>query len=647
MTEKHIPEILAPAGGPDAFLAALAAGADAVYCGLKNFSARMEADNFSLKELARLTELAHSRGTRVHVAFNTLLKSDEIERAGHVVDNLQRYVRPDALIVQDPGLLRIARMAGFEGGLHLSTLANVCTPGALASVRKLGATRAVLPRELNIDEVRQMAASVPDDLELEVFIHGALCYAVSGRCYWSSFLGGRSGLRGRCVQPCRREYAQQKHTSRFFSCSDLSLDVLTRPLRTVPEISSWKIEGRKKGPHYVFYTVKAYQLLRDYGDDPKARKMAEQYLEQSLGRKSGHYLFLPQRPKLPFDEEQTGSGLQLGAIRKDGKKTYFTPRQPLLSGDLLRIGYSDQPWHFLYKVRRPLPKGGRLDMRSPARPAPKGTPVFLVDRREPELLEMMQKLEQELAALAGPDIRPSSFSPKPVRGMKTQKKKLVPVQAVCFSRQFSSRYGGAWLSLDGKIPLGKVWHWLPPVIWPKEEQKWQERIAKIQKRGGGFFVVNAPWQMELFGRTPAAVWAGPFCNIANPHALLTLKEMGFAGAIVSPELNSENILALPRNSPLPLGVVLAGFWPLALARIVNPELKQEEPFISPKKEQSWTVRHDGLTWVYPNWRLDLGEKKRELANAGYSLFVTLDERIPRGVELRKRPGLWNWDLQLL
>ena len=647
MKEKHTPEILAPAGGPDAFLAALAAGADAVYCGLKNFSARMEADNFSLKELARLTELAHSRGTRVHVTFNTLLKPDEAERVGHLVENLQRYVHPDALIIQDLGVLRIARMAGFEGGLHFSTLANVCSPSALASVHKLGATRAVLPRELNIDEVRQMAANTPENLELEVFIHGALCYAVSGRCYWSSFLGGRSGLRGRCVQPCRRQYEQFRSSCRFFSCSDLSLDVLTRPLCEISQVSSWKIEGRKKGPHYVFYTVKAYQLLRDHGDDPKARKMAEEYLSQSLGRKSGHYLFLPQRPKLPFDQEQTGSGLQLGVIRKDGKKTYFMPRQPLLSGDLLRIGYSDQPWHFLYKVRRALPRGGRLDMRLPSRPAPKGTPVFLVDRREPELLAMMQALEQELAAFDGPDIQPSSFCPKPVQGMKIQKNKQVPVQTVCFAHHFNSRYDGAWLDLDGKFPVGKVWHWLPPVIWPREEKKWQECIARIQKRGGGLFVLNAPWQIELFERVPAAVWAGPFCNIANAHALLTLKEMGFSGAIVSPELSSENMLALPKMSPLPLGIVLAGFWPLALARIVNPELKQGEPFVSPKKEQAWAIQHDNLTWVYPNWRLDLGEKKRELANAGYSLFVTLDEKVPRSVELRKRPGLWNWDLQLL
>lgn len=644
--KKRFPEILAPAGGQDAFLAAVAAGADGVYCGLKNFSARMEADNFSLKDLARLTELAHARGVRVYVTMNTLLKSDEVNRVGHLLENLQRFVRPDALIIQDLGVMRIAQEAGFTGEIHFSTLANVCSPSSLVAVHKLGVSRAVLPRELNIDEIRLMAANTPENLELEVFVHGALCYAVSGRCYWSSFLGGRSGLRGRCVQPCRRSYLQQGISERFFSCSDLSLDVLVRPLMQIPQISSWKIEGRKKGPHYVFYTVKAYRLLRDNGDDPKARKMAEEYLEQALGRKCGHYLFLPQRPHLPFEHEETASGFQIGAVRKNSGKTFLQPRLQLLNGDLLRIGYSDQPWHCLHKIRRFVPKGGRLDIRS-SKSVPKGTPVFLVDRREPELLERLAELERELAKFPSVELQPSLFSPRAVRSVKIQKKKRILTQTVYFSHYAASKCEAVWLDLDGKIKDGKIWYWLPPVIWPQDEKKWQERIALVQKRGGKFWVVNAPWQMELFYRKPEAVWAGPFCNIANPYALQSLKEMGFSGAFVSPELSGELLLALPKKSPLPLGIVQCGFWPLALARICNPKLKPGKLFSSPKKERAWVVRHEHLFWVYPNWRLDLSEKKRELIDAGYNLFVRLEDNLPHDAEIRSRPGLWNWDLSLL
>ncbi|OQY04275.1 MAG: peptidase U32, partial [Desulfobacteraceae bacterium 4572_123] len=199
----HKPEILAPAGSRASFLAALAAGADAVYCGLKSFSARMQAKNFKTEELAALTELAHEQGARVYVTLNSMLKPDDLNPVGRILTRLERDVHPDALIVQDPAMVKLARQTGFSGELHLSTLANATFPAALKNIRAaLDADRVVLPRELNVDEIKTMARACPKDLKLETFIHGALCYGVSGRCYWSSYYGGKSGLRGRCVQPC-------------------------------------------------------------------------------------------------------------------------------------------------------------------------------------------------------------------------------------------------------------------------------------------------------------------------------------------------------------------------------------------------------------------------------------------------------------
>ena len=419
MTNQERPiEILAPAGGKESFLAALAAGADAVYCGLKNFSARMEADNFSLGELAGLTELAHAKGVRVHIALNTMLKNNELDRTGRMIDRLQRFVHPDALIIQDPGVSALARQAGYTGELHLSTLANCSFPSALSLVReKLDIDRVVVPRELTIDELKQMAAACPPGLDLEIFVHGALCYAVSGRCYWSSFLGGRSGLRGRCVQPCRRVYEQDGVKDRFFSCQDLGLDVLVRPVANIPQVRSWKIEGRKKGPHYVFYTVKAYRLLRDHGNDPASRKMAQELLEMALSRKTSHYYFLPQRKVVPLVEgEDTGSGLFMGTVQGGGRRTWFTPRTKLLGGDLLRIGYEDQPWHRTMRIRRAVPKKGRLDIPlGENRPAPKGTPVFLVDRREPELSKLINELNRELQTISRAETESSDFKVKAPR----------------------------------------------------------------------------------------------------------------------------------------------------------------------------------------------------------------------------------------
>jgi len=239
---KSKPSILAPAGNRAAFLAALAAGADAVYCGLKHFSARREAKNFAIDELAPLTRLAHDQGAQVYVAFNALIRPSELDSAGRLIEQLQRDVKPDALIIQDLGVVELARQAGYTGRLHLSTLANVSFAAALDLVqKKLSINRIVVPRELNIDEIKILAAACPKGLDLEVFVHGALCYGVSGRCYWSSYLGGKSGLRGGCVQPCRRLYTQGDQRAKYFSCQDLSLDVLVKVLLSIPQVRSWKI----------------------------------------------------------------------------------------------------------------------------------------------------------------------------------------------------------------------------------------------------------------------------------------------------------------------------------------------------------------------------------------------------------------------
>ena len=387
---------MAPAGDTPSYLAAVAAGADAVYVGLKHFSARMQAKNFSISELAQLATLGRDHGTKTYVAMNTLVKPGDPESAGRLMDRLQQTVKPYAIIVQDLAMITLAKQVGFTGEIHLSTLANVSHPAGLDIAKKLGAHRVVVPRELNLDEVKLMAEACPKDLELELFVQGALCHCVSGRCYWSSYLGGKSGLRGRCVQPCRRMYKQEKENpARLFSCTDLSLDLLTKPLLEMPKVAAWKIEGRKKGPHYVFYTVKAYQILRDNPKDAKAKKMAMDLLEQALGRPTSHSTFLPQRPFMPIDPKgETSSGRMVAEIKRDQKKLYFQPREQLNPGDLIRIGYEDQPGHRTIPIRRRVPKRGRMDIpysRHATGPSlPVGTKIFLVDRREPELSKLIK-----------------------------------------------------------------------------------------------------------------------------------------------------------------------------------------------------------------------------------------------------------------
>jgi len=653
---ERTPQILAPAGDADSFLAALAAGADAVYAGLKHFSARMQAENFSTTELARLAALARDKGCKTYVPLNVLMKPGEEAQAGRLIERLARHVRPDALIVQDLGLLPLARQAGFTGELHLSTLAAATHPAALATAQRLGAARVILPREFSIDEIKVFAAACPEGMDIEVFVHGALCYAVSGRCWWSSYLGGKSGLRGRCVQPCRRRYSRGGGAERLFSCRDLSLDVLAPLLLDTPRVTCWKIEGRKKGPHYVFYAVAAYKALRDGGGSPESKKAAQDYLDQALGRPRTHYGFLPQKPHPAVTpSESTASGRFVGKVQADAKGGLsLLPREPLLKGDRLRVGFEDDPGHMVLLLGGSIPKKGRFSFKQRGKQAPRpGTPVYLIDRREPELTALLAKLRAEFEAVRAPEPAAADFAPrlpdpgKPWgRGVRLDVHRRLPPGRRADAVGLWLKPGG-----EGDVSRGlwdKLWWWLPPVLWP-EEETWARRSVETLLRGGARrFVCNQPWQIEFFAETRKLdLWAGPFCNVANPLAVQTLASLGFTGAFASPELAREDLLALPRRSPLPLGVVLGGMWPLCLSRAKAAEVKTEEALRSPKGEALWVRGYGPTWWVFPGWPLDLSGASAEFAKAGYSIFAHLHEPKPGKVPAAERTSTFNLDLQLL
>lgn len=651
------PEILAPAGNRDAFLSAIAAGADAVYCGLKSYSARMGAKNFSMSELIPLVHLARDRGVRVYIALNTLMKSEDLLSAGKMIDQLEQFVKPDALICQDPAIVQLARQTDFSGQIHLSTLANVSFPGAFQWIRKhLKVDRVVIPRELDIEEIKSMSDQCPQGIGLEVFVHGALCYGVSGRCYWSSYLGGKSGLRGRCVQPCRRFYSQKSGRGRFFSCNDLSLDVLVKVLLNVRGIRAWKIEGRKKGPHYVFYTVKAYQTLRDYGKtDPQAKRDAVGLLEQALGRPGSHYNFIPHRRINPVAEQgKTGSGRLIGMVKGPKQSPYLVVRDEVQPVDVLRFGFEGDPGYHILKIKRFIPKSGRLHLQPLFRRLPlKGTPVFLIDRREKALEKMIQELSCRLDMSKQMTIKPSGFNLKSNPQNRSFFKGGDMVVSRYIRKRKSREIEAVWVrSMDTSLKLPKkrlsnLWFWLPPVIWPSDQRQWDISILKLLEEGARSFVLNASWQMSFFSKTDKInLWAGPFCNLANPLSISWAEKAGFNGVIVNPELSRDDYQKLPGQSPLPLGIVVSGNWPLCISRIASPHVIPGEPIFSPKKEGMWTVQQGADTWVYPNWPVDLTSERKMLEQMGYSIFVQLIEPVPKNVVMKKRPGKWNWDIGL-
>jgi putative protease len=326
-----------------------------------------------------------------------------------------------------------------------------------------------------------------------------------------------------------------------------------------------------------------------------------------------------------------------------------------MPGDLLRVGYEDDSWHCIYRIPKYIPKRGRIYIQlSSARKPRQGVPVFLTDRREKWLEEMLSGLEEMLTKIPETDVASSTFNAKLPGGYIAKKRDKSFELHVYRKSGLGGQKGttGAWMFPEGKYQSSKrletkLWWWLPPVIWPEDETKVKQQIDIAIKNGGKNFVLNSSWQIAFFANAKGLnLWAGPFCNTANAMAINTLLNFGFSGAIVSPELDRQDLLQLPNNSPLPLGIVISGNWPLSISRILSDKFKTDTTFTSPKGEHCWVKKYGSDFWVYPNWNLDISSKKDELKKAGYLMFVHLVEPVPAGVKMKKRPGLWNWNLKL-
>lgn len=262
---KNPVEILAPAGSMDALTAAVRCGANAVYLGAGSFNARRNAANFSPEELEQAVAYCHLRGVKVYLTTNTLVSDSELDDLLDLI-HLACSVGIDACIIQDLAVARLIHETAPEIRMHGSTQLATMTPEGFQELEKLGFVRAVLPRELTLPEIRKIRRHT--GLELEIFVHGALCMSVSGQCYLSAMLGGRSGNRGLCAQPCRLPFTAPHSSDHALSLKDLDL------IDHIPELSeagvlSYKIEGRMKRPEYVAAAVTACRNKVDGIDDPE------------------------------------------------------------------------------------------------------------------------------------------------------------------------------------------------------------------------------------------------------------------------------------------------------------------------------------------------------------------------------------------
>lgn len=663
------PELMAPAGSLATWAAALDAGADVVYLGLKEFSARAFAANFSLADLSSLVPLTHERGARIFVAFNSLLKEQDLPQAARILDALTR-IRPDALIIQDLGLRRLIRQhfPGLE--VHASTLMAVHNLEGLHVLARLGFHRAVLARELTLKEIEHLAVRSP--LPLEIFIHGAMCFSFSGLCLMSSFLGGKGSLRGACVQPCRRRYTAGKKTGFFFSPTDLDAVEVFGRIRELP-VSALKIEGRMKGPEYVSSVVRAYRLILDAppSDLGEALAEAQEILTASLGRHRSTGFFLSAHPTAGLAPRHAAtSGLYVGQFQdaaSDGGTVRL--KEALEVGDRLRVQFKTDDERRAFTLKKIVVDGRSASRAEPGEIAHLETP-FAVS--EGDLVFKVGAAGSEQDALNSPLVRAFKSSP----GRETPpsarlKGILARLESRPSPRGPASRKPEIWFRLARVedigglsamnpdriiVPINRsnirraaslkrrlgplfdrlIWG-LPPLVFEPAMGPLRTDLSQLHKMGAREFMISNLGHLPLLqpsqtgGRgRPHRVFADYRLNCLNT---LTEAELADAGVqavtlcIENDDANLRQVLEAP--GPIPRLLYLYGQPPLFTSRYSPAGLKDNLPVDSPKGERFRLRSEPDYVMAFAERPIFLAPLLRFKPFSGVKAFIVDLENDPR------------------
>ncbi len=353
------PEILSPAGDFEKLRAAVAYGADAVYLSGLRFGLRTGSGNFSYPDMETVVRYCHSKGVRCYVAMNILARPEDFRSLDEEI-SLIGSIGADAFIVSDPGIFRRIRGVLPDAEIHISTQASVTNAETCRFWHELGARRIVLSRELSLDEIAGIRKNVPDDLDLECFVHGAMCVSYSGRCLLSNHFTGRSANLGDCAQPCRWSYRvfEEKRPenilsvegddtgSYIFSSEDLNM------IDHIPElisagINSFKIEGRVKGSFYAASVTQAYREAVDsYCADPASYSVSGKWhrlLDRTVHREFGTGFFFDRplnNPHLFTEKVSHKPAFVVGTVTRydsDARRAYVSQRNKISTGDDLHI----------------------------------------------------------------------------------------------------------------------------------------------------------------------------------------------------------------------------------------------------------------------------------------------------------------------
>lgn len=642
-------ELLSPCGKKEALIAAVQNGADAVYMGEKSFSARKTAENFTWEEIKEAVKYSHARGVKVHLALNTLMSDSELKDfEKSVVGAAESGV--DALIIQDLGGARAARSICPEMELHASTQLTASNIYDAEALTKIGFSRIVLSRELSMEEIHHIHKNT--DAELEAFVHGALCISFSGKCLMSSFIGGRSGNRGMCAQPCRQKYFCDGKNGYFLSPRDLCLASELKNM-CLAGITSFKIEGRMKSPEYVAAVTGIYRKCLD--DFSSFSEKDEEYLKKIFVRgksfTKGYFCGIntPEIMNYSISNDKISSRADAEALKtarktyaegKENKKIFADAVLSLFTGSPAELSLSDGENTVTVKgavgenaITTPLSRE-----RAEQQISKLGNTVFKLrsfDFRSDfdsvislsELNAMRRECAKALCEKRA-EIFPKKTNSLAFSTVKHKNNKNGNTE-LCVQVSTKEQFEGA-KSADRILVPVSLWKEINPsertfVLLPQvvtDDNEIEHILSKIPQKYG-VYTSSIGFLETLFkkGRRVYADWG---MNIYNSLSALSLENL-CEGITLSPELSLAQIQKITNHTKLPCEIICHGFQPVmtsraCLIRGIKGKCDCTEPVkITDKTGAEFLITgdsHTHLNTVYNSRITFTADKRRELRASG-------------------------------
>ncbi len=629
---KNDIELLAPAGSIEAFHAAIDAGADAIYLGFDDFNARGRQKNFTPQTMAHLIPYAQSLGKKVYITMNTLIKDGEIPLFVESCNTLKQ-LKPDAIIVQDLGMAAMLRQYYPNIELHASTQMAVHNTAGFEAMRKMGFTRVVPSRELTLQEIRKI--NNKSKLEIELFIHGALCYSLSGNCLASSFLGGMSGNRGKCTQVCRRKFSTEGTKNGFyFSPRDFWAIDFVDEYRNIG-IKSLKIEGRMRSADYVYNVTSAY---RQFLDGKISVEEAKELLNKDFGRpKSTFLLNGVDSTGIVSAGAPAGTGMFAGKVMGlQGNQVTVNKKGELPEeGDRIRFHSIEGDEGVSTKVESVEDSDDMITLTvSDSEGFDYDGSIFIISRKnsliskwkrtkvnvEPRVLKrgkgvatgrVMAVLDQPKVERKTPFlyIRVDSLEwLKLVKNTKNAKFILTASEEIISSINMNE---GEIKSIAGSLIIA-----IPTFIAETRLAFWKENINRLQAQGHHYWMIGQFGEKELFGPKDTLfadypVWA------MNRYAQKMLADNGISHFTYSPE---DDILNLKRHGS-DAGLFIAYMRiPLFTSR-VNSLIRDHKKVSDDTKQMFTSIHREEMDSLISDQPLGLTHRIDKLMEYGINRFV--------------------------